>query len=120
MAFKCDLCGKGPLVGNQVSHANNKTKKRSLPNLQRVRALVDGAHRHIRVSELVMEKVKRMVELGQHVVLLLDSLTRLGRAYGIHNLGGNALHGDSSVEWVPMSSGRWAWAGAGYFNVSDQ
>ena len=49
MAFKCDLCGKGPLVGNQVSHANNKTKKRTLPNLQRVRAVVDGAHRRIRV-----------------------------------------------------------------------
>jgi large subunit ribosomal protein L28 len=49
MAFKCDLCGKGPLVGNQVSHANNKTKKRTLPNLQRVRALVDGSHKHIRV-----------------------------------------------------------------------
>jgi large subunit ribosomal protein L28 len=49
MAFKCDLCGKGPLVGNQVSHANNKTKKRTLPNLQRVRALVDGAHRRLRV-----------------------------------------------------------------------
>ena len=49
MAFKCDLCGKGPLVGNQVSHANNKTKKRTLPNLQRVRAVVDGAHQHIRV-----------------------------------------------------------------------
>ena len=49
MAFKCDVCGKGPLVGNQVSHANNKTKKRTLPNLQRVRAVVDGSHRHIRV-----------------------------------------------------------------------
>ena len=49
MAFRCELCGKGPLVGNQVSHANNKTKKRSLPNLQRVRAMVDGSHRHIRV-----------------------------------------------------------------------
>jgi large subunit ribosomal protein L28 len=49
MAFKCDLCGKGPLVGNQVSHANNKSKKRSMPNLQRVRALVDGSHKHIRV-----------------------------------------------------------------------
>ena len=49
MAFKCDLCGKGPLVGNKVSHANNKTKKRTLPNLQRVRALVDGSHRHLRV-----------------------------------------------------------------------
>ncbi|HET9754182.1 MAG TPA: 50S ribosomal protein L28 [Myxococcales bacterium] len=49
MAFKCDLCGKGPLVGNQVSHANNKTKKRTLPNLQRVRALVGGSNKHIRV-----------------------------------------------------------------------
>ena len=49
MAFKCDLCGKGPLVGNQVSHANNTTKKRSLPNLQRVRAVVDGTHKHLRV-----------------------------------------------------------------------
>jgi len=49
MAFKCDLCGKGPLVGNQVSHANNKTKKRTLPNLQRVRAKVDGSVKHIRV-----------------------------------------------------------------------
>ena len=49
MAFKCDLCGKGPLVGNQVSHANNKTKRRTLPNLQRVRALVDGSHKHLRV-----------------------------------------------------------------------
>ena len=49
MAFKCELCGKGPLVGNQVSHANNKTKKRTLPNLQRVRALVDGSHRRMRV-----------------------------------------------------------------------
>jgi transcription termination factor Rho len=36
---------------------------------------------HIRVAELVIEKVKRMVELGRHVVLLLDSITRLGRAY---------------------------------------
>jgi large subunit ribosomal protein L28 len=49
MAFKCEICGKGPLVGNQVSHANNKTKKRTLPNLQRVRAVVDGSNKHIRV-----------------------------------------------------------------------
>jgi large subunit ribosomal protein L28 len=45
MAFKCDVCGKGPLVGNQVSHANNKTKKRTL----RVHAVVDGSHTHLRV-----------------------------------------------------------------------
>ncbi len=49
MARRCELCGKGPLVGNNVSHANNKTKTRSLPNLRSVRANVDGAVRHIRV-----------------------------------------------------------------------
>lgn len=49
MAFSCDICGKRPLVGNQVSHANNKTKKRSLPNLQRVKAQVGASAQRIRV-----------------------------------------------------------------------
>jgi large subunit ribosomal protein L28 len=49
MAFKCDLCSKGPLTGNKVSHANNKSKKRSLPNLQRVHAMVEGKRVHVRV-----------------------------------------------------------------------
>jgi large subunit ribosomal protein L28 len=43
------VCGKGPLTGNQVSHANNKTKKRTLPNLQRVHAVVGGQRVHVRV-----------------------------------------------------------------------
>ena len=34
MARKCEVTGKGPQVGNNVSHANNKTKRRFLPNLQ--------------------------------------------------------------------------------------
>jgi large subunit ribosomal protein L28 len=42
MAFRCDICGKQPLVGNNVSHANNKTKRRSYPNLRKVRAMVQG------------------------------------------------------------------------------
>ena len=42
MAFMCDVCGKRPLVGNNVSHANNKTKTRSNPNLQKIRANVNG------------------------------------------------------------------------------
>jgi large subunit ribosomal protein L28 len=49
MAFTCDICGKGALVGNNISHANNKTKKRSLPNLQRVRAQVGGSVKRMRV-----------------------------------------------------------------------
>lgn len=48
MSFKCEICGKGALVGNNVSHANNKSKKRSLPNLQSVRAVVGGAPKRIR------------------------------------------------------------------------
>ena len=34
MARVCQVTGKGPMVGNNVSHANNKTKRRFLPNLQ--------------------------------------------------------------------------------------
>jgi large subunit ribosomal protein L28 len=49
MARVCELCGKGPTTGNSVSHANNKTKRRWFPNLQTVRAVVDGATKRIRV-----------------------------------------------------------------------
>ncbi|UCE83494.1 MAG: 50S ribosomal protein L28 [Deltaproteobacteria bacterium] len=49
MARVCQICGKRPRSGHNVSHANNKTKRRWYPNLQRVRALQDGAVRYIRV-----------------------------------------------------------------------
>jgi large subunit ribosomal protein L28 len=49
MARVCDVCGKGPTAGHHVSHANNRRKRRFLPNLQSVRALVDGAPRRMRV-----------------------------------------------------------------------
>ncbi len=47
MARVCNVCGKKPSVGNRVSHANNRTKRRWMPNLQRVRARVAGTVRHI-------------------------------------------------------------------------
>ena len=49
MAARCEICGKGPATGNNVSHANNKTRRRFLPNLQRVRAKVGSEVRRIRV-----------------------------------------------------------------------
>ena len=49
MAQVCALCGKRPASGNNVSHANNKTKRRFNPNLQRVRARIEGSVRRIRV-----------------------------------------------------------------------
>lgn len=39
MAKQCEICGKRPMTGNNVSHANNKTKRRFNPNLQRVRVV---------------------------------------------------------------------------------
>lgn len=49
MAFMCDLCQKKPKSGNNVSHANNKTKRVFNPNIQSVRAIVNGTHVRIRV-----------------------------------------------------------------------
>lgn len=49
MAFSCEVCGKNRLVGNNVSHANNRTKRIFRPNLRTVRALVKGAAQRIKV-----------------------------------------------------------------------
>jgi len=45
----CEICGKKRLVGNNVSHANNKTKKVSMPNIQKVKATVDGSTKSVYV-----------------------------------------------------------------------
>jgi large subunit ribosomal protein L28 len=45
----CSICGKRPSVGNIVSHANNKTKRRWNPNLQEVRAVISGGVKRILV-----------------------------------------------------------------------
>ena len=75
MAQRCDLCGKGPSVGNTVSHAHKLTRRRWLPNLVSMRALVDGrtklaadvaaeVRRHF--GELVFEAVvPRSVRLAE-------------------------------------------------------
>lgn len=50
MSKFCFVCGKGPVTGNNVSHANNKTKRRWLPNLQRLRIVhPDGSVKRERV-----------------------------------------------------------------------
>ena len=47
MARVCQVTGKGPKVGHRVSHANNKTKRRFLPNLQRRRFWVESENRWV-------------------------------------------------------------------------
>ena len=49
MAQRCDVCGKGPQFGNNVSHAHNVTRRRFNPNLRSMRAVIDGVRRRVRV-----------------------------------------------------------------------
>lgn len=60
MARRCAITGKGPMVGNNVSHANNKTKRRFLPNLRVVRVtLDDGTTRKIKVAASTLRTMKK-------------------------------------------------------------
>lgn len=60
MSRRCFFTGKGPMVGNNVSHANNKTKKRSLPNLRSVKILLDdGTKKRIKVAASTLRTMKK-------------------------------------------------------------
>ena len=49
MSWRCDLTGKGPLVGHKVSHSNIKTKRRFMPNLRNVTLISEALGRKVRV-----------------------------------------------------------------------
>jgi large subunit ribosomal protein L28 len=49
MSQRCDVCGKGPVVGHKISHAHNVTKRRWLPNLTSIRAVIDGGTRRVKI-----------------------------------------------------------------------
>ena len=49
MSRVCEICGKGPVVGHNVSHSNIKSKKRWLPNIQKIKINDNGTIRHARV-----------------------------------------------------------------------
>ncbi|HHV72260.1 MAG TPA: 50S ribosomal protein L28 [Clostridia bacterium] len=49
MAQRCEVCGKGPKSGNNVSHSNRKTKRRWLPNIQKVKVLINGTPQRLKV-----------------------------------------------------------------------
>jgi large subunit ribosomal protein L28 len=68
MAKVCQVTGKAPMVGNNVSHANNKTKRRFLPNLQYRRIWVESEKRWVRLR--ITTAGLRMIEkVGIDLVL---------------------------------------------------
>lgn len=60
MSKVCQVTGKGPTTGNNVSHANNKTKRRFLPNLHYHRFWVAGENRYVRLR--VSAKGMRIID----------------------------------------------------------
>nr|MBP3724011.1 50S ribosomal protein L28 [Campylobacter sp.] len=61
MSKRCAITGKGPMVGNNVSHANNKTKRRFMPNLRTVKVtLEDGTTRRIKVAASTLRTMKKL------------------------------------------------------------
>ncbi|MFA7056121.1 MAG: 50S ribosomal protein L28 [Candidatus Cloacimonadales bacterium] len=63
MSRVCDVCGKGPNSGNLRSHALNATKRKFFPNLQKIRAEIDGDVRSIKIctSCLKANKIKKVI-----------------------------------------------------------
>lgn len=49
MSRACDICGKGPVFGHNVSHANNKTRKVWYPNVQKVKVVQNSSVRKVKV-----------------------------------------------------------------------
>jgi large subunit ribosomal protein L28 len=63
MSARCDICGKGPSTGFNVSHSNRKTKRRWLPNLHSMKVQSGGGTKRVRVcsSCLKANKVTKVV-----------------------------------------------------------
>lgn len=68
MARKCPITGKAPTTGNRVSHANNKTKRRFLPNLQYHRFWVPSEGRFVRLR-ISTSGLRQINKVGIEAVL---------------------------------------------------
>lgn len=68
MSKICKVTGKKPLVGNNVSHANNKTKRRQLPNLQKKRIWLEEEKRWVTVR-ISAKGIKTLNKKGTQALL---------------------------------------------------
>lgn len=70
MSRVCQVTGKGPVTGNNISHANNKTRRRFLPNLQHHRFWVESEKRFVRLR--VSAKGMRIIDKRGIDAVLVD------------------------------------------------
>lgn len=74
MSRVCELTGKGPMTGNKISHANNKTRRRFLPNLNEVSLMSDvlGRSYSLRISAHALRSVDHRGGLDAYLVKAKD------------------------------------------------
>ncbi len=60
---KCDICGKGPQFGNQISHSHKVTKRKWSPNIQKVKVSVENTVKKINICTKCLKagKVKKVI-----------------------------------------------------------
>ena len=89
MARVCQITGKAPMVGNNVSHANTRTKRRFLPNLQSRRFWIESENRWIRLR--VSNAALRLIDKKGIDVVLADLRAR-GEAFLVDEPKGGIAH----------------------------
>ncbi len=75
MSRRCAITGRGPMVGHKVSHANNRTKRRQLPNLQRKRIWVPELGRWVRLR-VSTRGLRTMMKKGTAATLRAAGILR--------------------------------------------
>ena len=104
MARVCQVTGKRPMVGNNVSHANNKTKRRFLPNLQYRRFWVEAENRWVRLritnaALRLIDKLHAKVAEGKMQLHLWNTLDEvLGDASGVTGVRVKSTQGGGTTE----------------------
>jgi large subunit ribosomal protein L28 len=63
MASVCDICGKKPGFGNNISHSHRRTRRRWNPNIQRLRISVDGVTKRVNVCTKCL-KANKVLRVG--------------------------------------------------------
>lgn len=74
MSRRCELTGKGPMTGNHVSHANNRTRRRFLPNLQPITLMSESLGRsfRLRISAAAIRSVDHRGGLDAYLARARD------------------------------------------------
>ncbi|MFN3194586.1 MAG: 50S ribosomal protein L28 [Chlorobiota bacterium] len=68
MANKCELTGKGPMTGNNVSHAHNKTRRRFMPNLQKKKIWIPEENKWV-TMKVTAKALKTLDKKGYNAML---------------------------------------------------